>query len=214
MAREPEWIGVWDRLRMIVTLKSQGLQTMGQIRPLRESTQNLDFDAPAQETVYDWIAGELRRFRYTRLRKAEKGLVRRYLEKVTGLPRALVTRLVQQVRDTGSIRDRHGAPAKRFPRRYTQADIRLLAEVDASYGTLSGPVTRKLCKCAYTVIGDECFERLATLSNDHLHNLRGLRTYQRLRGASDKTRPVRVKIDERRKLHPGGRRLLACRFGP
>ena len=32
-----------------------------------------------------------------------------------------------------------------FPRRYTKADIGLLAEVDALHGTLSGPATRQLC---------------------------------------------------------------------
>ena len=34
-------------------------------------------------------------------------------------------------------------PRRPFPRRYTKADIGLLAEVDALHGTLSGPATRK-----------------------------------------------------------------------
>lgn len=99
--------------------------------------------------------------------------MRRYLERVSGLSRAQLTRLIQQFRETGSLRDRR---AKRFPRRYTDADIRLLAEVDALHGTLSGPATHELCERACQMFGDARFERLACIPNGHLYNLRGSRT--------------------------------------
>jgi len=190
---------------MIVTIKTQGLQTMEQIRAFLEGTQPLGFEAPAREDLYDWLTDELRRLGYLRLGKADKGLVRRYLERVSGLSRAQLTRLIQQFRETGSIRDRRGRPAKPFPRRYTDADIRLLAEVDALHGTPSGPATRKLCERACQVFGDTRFERLARISNGHLYNLRGSRTYQRLRTTHHKTRPTQVRIGERRKPRPDGR---------
>ena len=190
---------------MIVTLKTQGLQTLEQVRAFLDGAQALGFEAPARESAYDWIAAELRRFRYAGLTKADKGLVRRYLEKVTGLSRAQVSRIIQQFRTTGRIRDRRGPPAKPFARRYTPADVRLLAELDALHATLSGPATRKLCERAYTVFGDDRYERLARLSNGHLYNLRQSRTYQRQRGRVDKTRPVKVTIGERRKPRPEGR---------
>lgn len=190
---------------MIVTLKTQGLQTLEQVRAFLEGAQALSFEAPAREAAYEWISTELRRLKYTRLGKADKGLVRRYLEKVTGLSRAQMTRLIQQFRDTGRIRDRRGPPAKPFARRYTPADVRLLAEVDALHGTLSGPATRKLCERAHQVFGDSRFERLASISNGHLYNLRGSKTYQCIRGDVDKTQPVKVAIGERRKPRPSGR---------
>lgn len=186
-------------------LKTQGLQTLDQVRAFVEGARPLGFQAPARDAAYKWIADELRRFRYHRLRKADKGLVRRYLETVTGLSRAQMTRLVGQFRDTGRIRDRRGRPAKPFARRYTSADIRLLAEVDRLHGTLSGPATRKLCERAFRVYGDARFKRLATLSNGHLYNLRHSTTYQRVRGPFDKTRPAQVAIGERRKPRPNGR---------
>ncbi|GEM_PF-1509318 len=125
-------------------LKTQGLPSLEQIRAFLKGSQALGFEAPARKDAYDWIAKELRRFNYLQLGKADKGLVRRYLEKVTGLSRAQMTRLIQQFRTSGRIRDRRGTPAKPFPRRYTPEDIRLLAELDALHGTLSGPATRKL----------------------------------------------------------------------
>lgn len=185
-------------------LKTQGLQSLEHIRRFLEGSEPLGFEAPTREAAYEWIAGELRRFGYARLGKADKGLVRRYLGKVTGLSRAQLTRLIQQFRASGRIRDRRGPPARPFPRRYTPADVRRLAELDALHGTLSGPTTRKLCERAYHRFGDRRFERLAGISNGHLYNLRRAKAYQRLRGHLDKTRPVKIAIGERRKPQPSG----------
>jgi transposase InsO family protein len=127
------------------------------------------------------------------------------LAKVTGVSRAQVTRAITQFCTEGGITDRRQGPAKPFARRYTVADIRLLAEVDALHGTLSGPATRKLCERMYHVFGDTRFERLARISHGHLYNLRQHKTYRTQRGHVDKTRPVRSPIGERRKPAPDGR---------
>ncbi|TFH64690.1 MAG: transposase [Gemmatimonadales bacterium] len=190
---------------MLVTLKTQGLQTLEQIRAFLEGSQPLDFEAPRREAAYAFVGQQLRRFAYARLGKADKGLVRRYLCKVTGISRAQMTRLIGQLRDTGRITDRRGAPARPFARRYTREDVLLLAEVDVLHGTLSGPATRKLCERAWTRFGDPRFERLAGISNGHLYNLRQSPTYQRRRGPVHKTRPVKIPIGERRKPAPQGR---------
>ena len=124
---------------------------------------------------------------------------------MTGLSRAQTARLIWQYRATGRIRDRRGPPTRPFPRRYTGEDIRLLAEVDALHGTLSGPATRKRCERAYQVFADPRFERLARISNGHLYNLRHSTTYQRRRGNVEKTRAVHIRIGERRRPHPQGR---------
>lgn len=79
-----------------------------------------------------------------------------------------------------------------------------MAEVDTLHGTLSGPATRKLCERAFLVFGDTRFERLAHISNGHLHNLRHSTGYQRRRRSVDKTRPSPVRIGERRKPFPDG----------
>lgn len=186
-------------------LKTQGLQSLEQVRAFLEGAQPLGFEAPAREAAYEWIATELRRLGYARLGKADKGLVRRYLEKVTGLSRAQLSRLIRQFRDTGRIRDRRGPPARPFARRYTPADTRLLAELDTLHGTLSGPATRKLCERAYRLFGDGRYQRLAAISNGHLYNLRHTQGYQRVRGAVDKTHSVKLAIGERRKPRPEGR---------
>ena len=178
---------------------------MEQVRAFLEGAVSVEFEAHDREATYGFIAKALTRFRYFHLARAEKGLTVRYLCKVTGFSRQHMTRLIAQFRNSGQIRDRRGAPAHPFPRRYTNDDILSLAAVDALHGVLSGPATRKLCERAWRLFGDARFERLAAISNGHLYNLRKSQTYLRRRITRDKTRPVRIAIGERRKPYPQGR---------
>ena len=58
---------------MIVALKTQGLQSLEQVRAFLEGTQPLDFTAPSREAAYEWIAAEPRRFAYFRLGRGYSG---------------------------------------------------------------------------------------------------------------------------------------------
>ena len=190
---------------MIRRLDTQRLQTLDQVREFLAGSGGFDLQPQSRADAYAFVAKTLRRFDYALLGKADKGLLRRFLGKATGLSRAQVTRLLRQHRTTGGVRDRRGAPGRPFPRRYTSADTGLLAETDALHGTLSGPATRALCARAFRLFGDSRFERLARISNGHLYNLRHSTTYARRRGATPApTRPVQVAIGERRRPQPFG----------
>ena len=186
-------------------LYSQRLQSLDEIRAFLSGSGPLDFEIPSRVETYQWVEDSLRQLGYKRLGKADKGLVRNYLIKVTGRSRAQVTRLITQFRKMGYIRDRRGKPTNAFPRHYRPEDVKLLAEVDTLHGTLSGPATRKLCERAYRVFGDHRFERLSRISNGHLYNLRHSADYQRRRHHFTKTRPRTVAIGERRRPRPDGR---------
>jgi len=71
--------------------------------------------------------------------------LRRYLEKMTGLSRAQVTRLIAAYAETGRVEERRYL-RHCFAQRYSRADIALLAEVDEADETLSGPATRQILK--------------------------------------------------------------------
>src|SRR5437016_424078 len=86
----------------------------------------------------------LRRFGYAHRTRAERGLLLRFLIKVTGYSAAQMKRLLKQFRTERHLRDRRGPPAKPFAYRYTVADQQALAALDALHGNLSGPATRKL----------------------------------------------------------------------
>ena len=190
---------------MIVTLHTQGLQRLAQVQAFVSGNEPISFTLEDRQAAYSWMADTLRQFGYMRCKRADKGVLRQYLLKVTGLSRAQVARCITQFTDGGRIKDRRHAPAVPFARRYTADDIRLLAEMDALHGTLSGTTTRKLCERAFKAYGDTRYERLAGISNGHLYNLRQHQTYLSKRGSFDKTRPTRINIGERRKPAPDGR---------
>ena len=189
---------------MIVTLQTQGLKTLAQVQGFISSNEAILFTLTDRVAAYSWMTDTLKQFHYDRCTRANKGVLRQYLCKVTGFSRAQVARCIKQFSDDGVIQDRRRAPAVPFVRRYTSEDIRLLAEMDALHGTVSGTTTRKLCERAFKVHGDARFERLAGISNGHLYNLRQHKTYQAKRGSFDKTRPTKVNIGERRKPAPDG----------
>ena len=190
---------------MIVTLQTQRVQTLEQVRRVAEGNEPVDFAVADRASAYDFIGRTFVQFDYSALGKADKGAVKAYLAKLTGLSRAQLTRRMAQHRETGRIRDRRGGgPARPFVRRYTAADVRLLAEVDTALAQRCAPAPRAVLRRQYEVFGDERFVRLARLSNGHLYNLRKSRTYRCRRTVFTKTRARAVAIGERRKPRPDG----------
>jgi hypothetical protein len=160
--------------------------------------------AVEQEAAYRFIERVLKVQQYRRLTKGQKGIVRRFLGKLSGLSRAQLTRLIQRWIQRRRI-ERKPARRPSFPRRYTAADIALLAEADAAHEDLSGPAMRHLLRREFQVYGDERFQRLAGISASHIYNLRNSADYGRLRVRVQHTQARPVAIGERRQPNPKGK---------
>ncbi len=190
---------------MILTLQTHGHQTLEEVRRFLSGSEAVDFVLSDRVSAYSFILETLVKFRYRALPRRDKGSIRAYLMKMTGKSESQVTRLIRQYLDTGRIRDRRGAQAHAFRRRYTKADIGLLAEVDEALGQLCGHATRAVMRRMHEEYGDERFERLAGVSNGQFYNLRKSTTYRRRRTTFRETRATAVSIGERRKPRPKGR---------
>ena len=130
----------------------------------------------------------------------------RFLVAATGISLKQTERLLRQWRETGAVRDGRGRSRGRpFARRYAAADVRLLADVDEAYGQRSGLATREVPRRQFAVFGDAGFERLATISNGHVNNLRGSATYRAKRTVRTRTRSATTAIGLRRAPEPEGR---------
>ena len=190
---------------MQTIMKLDDLTTTDQLRDFLSGTQAVAFSVLGdKDASYRWIQGELVRFRYLSSARPDKGVVIRYLMKVSGYSRQQITRLVTQYRDTGQLKRRQRTVAG-FVSRYTTEDIQLLAAMDERHETPCGPAVKKLCERAYRVFGQVEYERLATISVSHLYNLRQTTTYTRQRRHFEKTRPKVSSIGERRKPRPNGK---------
>lgn len=186
---------------MVIDMNDEQLHTVARLRAFLDGTVAVNFAVAASDR-YDFVARTVRRFGYARLNRADKGVVLRFLARVSGYSRQQLTRLVQRVRARVPLLKRYRASRTSFARTFTNADVLLLAHTDTLHGTLSGPATKKIMERAFEVFGERGYERLATISVAHLYNLRKRTGYLRHRQFWTKTRPVTIAIGERRAPAP------------
>jgi transposase InsO family protein len=189
---------------LIISVQTTERLSLEQIQAFLDGSEEVGFKGQNREEVYGWVNQTLRQQGYEGRKRSERGWVRRYVEKMTGLSRAQTTRLI-----TVYLRGEEVKPQpyrrRRFSRRYTQEDIGLLAGIDEAHATLSGPATKKLLQRACYNFNDSRYRSLAGISVAHLYRLRGSRAYRERRIHYQATRPTAVSIGERRKPEPQGR---------
>ena len=178
-------------------------QTIEQVRQFMGGSEALEFRALSVGEKYKWIEEVLIRFRYHRLKRVEKGVIRQYIERITGYSRSQVSRLITEHKQRGRIKQ---APYRRhrFPRKYTPAEVMLLAKTDELHGWLSGPATKKIMEREYEVYGHTEFENISRISVAHLYNLRRSNVYRGISKRYTRTRPVVSRIGERGKPEAKG----------
>ncbi|MFW7342335.1 transposase family protein [Pollutimonas sp. H1-120] len=158
-------------------------------------------EAPRQ----DHVRRVLGRFRYSQLSRRDKGVVVRYLQHTSGYSRQHLVRLIGRFVTRTPLGQRR-APVAGFYRRYTEADVRLLAQTDALHDTPSGLAAKHLFERAWQVYGDARYERLAGISVAHLYNLHATPRYQDVRVSWNGTRAGKgTAIGVRRAPQPQGR---------
>jgi transposase InsO family protein len=189
---------------LIVEMQAGERLSLEQIRTFLESSDDLGFRGRNRDEVYHWVNLTLRQQGYQALQRSGRGLVRRYLEKTTGLSRAQITRLITVYLSGEEVKAR---PYRRycFRQRYTSEDVALLVAVDTAHDTLSGPATQKLLQRAYHDFAEANYERIAEISVAQLYRLRGSERYRQRRMVYQPTRPTPVNIGERRRPEPDGR---------
>jgi len=184
-------------------MNDKSLQTIEQVRQFLEGSEAVEFRGLTAKEKYRWIEEVLIRFRYHRLKRDEKGVIRRYIQKVTGYSRSQASRFIREYQQTGRLR-RTQYRRHRFARKYTSSDVILLARTDELHAYLSGPATKRVMEREYGVYGQTEFGDISKISIAHLYNLRRSNTYRRMTRRFTKTKPAAPKIGERAKPDPKG----------
>jgi hypothetical protein len=127
-----------------------------------------------------------------------------YLGKMTGYSQPQVTRLIRQYLKTGHIAVKQQV-RHQFPKRYTDADIRLLAITDALHDYPNGNALKAILRRQVTVFGVMEYATIAKISPAHIYNLRQSVAYRRRNAHYSKTKPTVSTIGERRKPEPNGK---------
>jgi transposase InsO family protein len=189
---------------LIIKMQAGEPLSLEKIQAFLEGSQGVDFKSRHRVEVYEWVNHTLQQIRYQDLKRSGRGLVRRYVSKMTGLSRAQSTRLLSSYLRGEEVKPK-SYRRHRFPKRYTGEDVELLVALDEAHGTLSGPATQKLLQRAVYDFGESKYQRLAKLSVAQLYRLRQSRQYRQHRVSYQPTRPTATSIGERRRPDPNGR---------
>jgi transposase InsO family protein len=189
---------------MQISMKDLEKLSLNEMEDLLAGSRKITWTTEDEETSYGFIAAVLKQQSYSKLGKRERGIVRRFVAKVTAISRAQMTRLIAQWVDRRKI-ERKPARKPSFARRYRNEDIRLLAATDAAHEDLSGPALRRILHREHNVFDRQEYERLSQISVSHIYNLRQSAVYRSQRVRVQHTQSRQIPIGERRKPDPKGK---------
>jgi hypothetical protein len=189
---------------MIIRMENAEGLSLAQMQAIVEANEEVRFAGGQRKEIYEWVQRVLVQGEYARQGRKARGVVRAYLSKMTGKSMPQITRLIRQYRQTGEVRAVEYR-RRRFAKVFTEADVRLLAQVDRAHERLSGPATRRILAREYQTYGRREYVRLAEISVAHLYNLRQRPDYRKAAAYHESTHPAAVSIGERRRPDPQGR---------
>ena len=189
---------------MTILMENPEEMSLEEMKTLMKSSRWPRLKVDGRDTLYRLLVRVLKNQRYADLGREDRGVVRRFLVRVSGRSRAQITRLIGQWMETRAIEVKPPI-RRRFPTKYTEEDARLLARMDEAHEELSGPASRRILQREYELFARPEYERLAQISVSHLYNLRRSKAYRKVRVRMEHTRASQVNIGERRKPQPLGR---------
>ncbi|MGA2772206.1 MAG: hypothetical protein ABSG26_15440 [Bryobacteraceae bacterium] len=104
---------------MTIRMENWERLSLAEMQAFVENNRKVRFSAKTPEVAHGMMEGVLKEQGYRRLSKGQKGIVRRYLAKITGLSRAQVTRLIQRWNNRKRLTIERAA-RRQFARRYSR----------------------------------------------------------------------------------------------
>lgn len=184
----------------------ENLNTIEQMESFITGSQAIAFSvASSKDDRYHFVEKILKRFAYPHLKRKEKGVVIKFLQKTSGYSRQQLTRMIQRYSEAGQLQ-RYQKTVNGFEATYTAKDIKILAELDKLHDKPNGLMIKKLCARAYEKFEDTDYIRLSQISVSHIYNLRQSSEYKKHRCYYEKTKSRKaIHIGERRKPQANGK---------
>jgi len=162
---------------MIINMTDSHTLSVAQIKTFLKVDSEIKFRAVSKKEKYKWIDNVLTKFRYFSLRKKDKGVVRAYIVKMTGLSKSQADRIIARKRKFGRV-ILNSTARHHFPRKYGPTDIALLIKTDNVHNRLSGPATKKILEREYSLFNKKEYQNIGQISSSHIYNLRETRQYR------------------------------------
>jgi len=191
---------------MILNMTDSSVVSIAQIKEFLKVNEAISFASHSRKEKYEWIDNVLNKFGYVRLKgKKDKGLVKKYIRKLTGISPRQLKRLITKKRKHGMVTlSSDWGKKNQFATVYGPAEILLLAETDNLHGRLNAYATKEILVAEHDIFGDFRFKRLKDISVSHIYNLRTKRVYTSHSTTFTVTNPVSTPIGIRKRPHNMG----------
>ncbi len=190
---------------MVITMNDSKLSSIIEIKRFLKESHVIEFKKRFRKEAYEWIEEALEKFDYLYLSKKEKGLIKKYIEKVTGYSRPQVTRKIKEYKETGRVRLKEYKRNK-FEKKYTNKDILLLAKTAELHDYPNGASLKKILERMANKYKKKEYRNISAISVSHIYNLKKTVLYKRSVTFYQETKKAKGRtIGERCKPEPEGK---------
>jgi len=182
-----------------ITMDDSGINNIQQIKEFLNTTKglNLSLTSASVEDKYEFISKTLKKFKYFKLSRKDKGYVFEYLRRVTGYKRSHLYYLIGKLKRKGRLkRKKYKRSPSKTHRKYNSFDIKLLEKTDELHLRLSDRATKEILRREFEVFGNKDYERLKDISHSHITNLRSNPVYKNFWVNHTKKRTVPIGINQ------------------
>lgn len=185
---------------MNIIMNTNRIVSIEDIEKFLKGSDKLDFSIKTRRKRYHFIVEILVKLKYNQLKKKDKGLVKKYLKKITNYSDCQLKRLIKlwkkgKLLPSLIFKERH-----KFPCIYGPTEIELLAQADEALNYPNGNSLKESLEREYSIFKNEKFKLISQISVSHIYNIRNNSLqYQSQTMHYTKTNSVSTPIGERKK---------------
>jgi len=177
------------------------IDSISQLRDFVKGLKKFELKFETIEEKYAFIIKTVNKFKYSRLSKKDKYVVRLYLKKLTGYKKAQLNRLIKRALD-GEL-ERAEYVRKKATNIYTNEDIKLLETTDALHRRLNRFATKEILRREIEIFGNKEYGHISEVSPSHIDNLRKSNQYKVF--WVNGTKPRDIPIGKTQEPEPNGK---------
>ncbi len=166
------------------------INSIAQLKAFVNSSKKIEFKLETIEDRYELINKTVKKFKYHKLKKKDKHIVRIYLARLTGYQKAQLTRLLKKACQGKLKREKYHR--KHTHCKYTKEDIKLLEKTDALHRRLNRLATKEIFRRETELFGKSEYANIAQISPSHIDNLRKTNKYRQFWVNGTKAREINI----------------------
>lgn len=188
-------------------MKELSFSSIKEVCGFLQGSKDISFEIKSSEDKYKFISKILLEFKYTKLKKKEKRIIKELLKRVTKYSDIQLKRLIRQWKKKGLVWQKKKANKGSFKKKYGIKEVARLIETDTNHEAINGNATKEIMKREWEVFKKQKFELVSKMSITTIYNIRkSNRQYNSSEALHyTKTQSTQINIGKREKPQPNGK---------